>query len=274
MVIEKPFGHDPQSAKELNAIVNRVFPRSSVFRIDHYLSKKRTAEHSGAGSPTNCSIRCGARTTSITCRSPWPGHRSRRARRILRRYRRGPRCHQNHLLQLMALVAMEEFPISFEPKRYRPRRSKFWPPPAISSPWRKNTAGQYGPGWQGSEPVPGLIDEDGFAADSITETYAASPWRSIPDAGRCRSIFGPEKRLGRRSPRSHWCSSEHPSAVRQDDDRGAEPERSGDPGAAGRGASPSRFRLQGTRIEHEVRDVNMDFSLRHAFTEASPGLRA
>ncbi len=37
VVIEKPFGHDLQSAKELNAIVNSVFPESSVFRIDHYL---------------------------------------------------------------------------------------------------------------------------------------------------------------------------------------------------------------------------------------------
>lgn len=40
VVIEKPFGHDLASAKELNAIVNRVFPEDRVFRIDHYLGKE------------------------------------------------------------------------------------------------------------------------------------------------------------------------------------------------------------------------------------------
>ena len=40
VVIEKPFGHDLQSAKELNAVVNRVFPEDTVFRIDHYLGKE------------------------------------------------------------------------------------------------------------------------------------------------------------------------------------------------------------------------------------------
>ena len=40
VVIEKPFGHDLESARELNAIVNSVFPESSVFRIDHYLGKE------------------------------------------------------------------------------------------------------------------------------------------------------------------------------------------------------------------------------------------
>ena len=40
VVIEKPFGHDLQSAHELNAVVNSVFPEESVFRIDHYLGKE------------------------------------------------------------------------------------------------------------------------------------------------------------------------------------------------------------------------------------------
>ena len=40
MVVEKPFGHDLESARELNAIVERVFPPDSVFRIDHYLGKE------------------------------------------------------------------------------------------------------------------------------------------------------------------------------------------------------------------------------------------
>jgi glucose-6-phosphate 1-dehydrogenase len=40
VVIEKPFGHDLQSARELNAVVNSVFPEEAVFRIDHYLGKE------------------------------------------------------------------------------------------------------------------------------------------------------------------------------------------------------------------------------------------
>ena len=40
VVIEKPFGHDLASARELNRVVNRVFPEESVFRIDHYLGKE------------------------------------------------------------------------------------------------------------------------------------------------------------------------------------------------------------------------------------------
>src|ERR1700742_1001101 len=40
VVIEKPFGHDLQSARELNAILNAVFPPEAVFRIDHYLGKE------------------------------------------------------------------------------------------------------------------------------------------------------------------------------------------------------------------------------------------
>src|SRR5699024_10479496 len=40
VVVEKPFGHDLESAKELNAIVSEVFPQESVFRIDHYLGKE------------------------------------------------------------------------------------------------------------------------------------------------------------------------------------------------------------------------------------------
>ena len=40
MVIEKPFGHDLKSARELNDILSEVFPPESVFRIDHYLGKE------------------------------------------------------------------------------------------------------------------------------------------------------------------------------------------------------------------------------------------
>jgi glucose-6-phosphate 1-dehydrogenase len=57
VVIEKPFGHDLQSARELNAIVDAVFPAESVFRIDHYLGKE-TVQNVLAATWTTCRSRC------------------------------------------------------------------------------------------------------------------------------------------------------------------------------------------------------------------------
>ncbi|MGH3425271.1 MAG: glucose-6-phosphate dehydrogenase, partial [Nocardioidaceae bacterium] len=113
VVIEKPFGHDLESAKELNSVVSEVFPQESVFRIDHYLGKETVqnilafrfanglfepvwnsnyvdhvqitmAEDIGIGGRAGYYDGIGA------------------ARDVI----------QNHLLQLLALVAMEE-PVSF-----------------------------------------------------------------------------------------------------------------------------------------------------------------
>ncbi len=71
-IIEKPFGHDLSSARELNALVHDVFEPDQVFRIDHYLGKETVQnilalrDHDGRG------------------------HRHRRPRRLLRRHRRRP----------------------------------------------------------------------------------------------------------------------------------------------------------------------------------------
>jgi hypothetical protein len=87
IVIEKPFGHDLDSAKRLNREVGKVFRESQVYRIDHYLGKETVRNllvfRSGMGS----SSRCGTGATSITCRSPW---RNRSASRIVARSTRRP----------------------------------------------------------------------------------------------------------------------------------------------------------------------------------------
>ncbi|HMS75776.1 glucose-6-phosphate dehydrogenase [Gordonia sp. (in: high G+C Gram-positive bacteria)] len=272
VVIEKPFGHDLQSAKQLNAIVNRVFPESSVFRIDHYLGKETVqnilalrfanqlfdplwsshyidhvqitmAEDIGLGGRAGYYDGIGA------------------ARDVI----------QNHLLQLMALVAMEE-PISFEPKQLQAEKIKVLAATRNIEPLAENTArGQYGPGWQGSEKVPGLIDEDGFAADSITETYAAIAlevdsrrWAGVPFYLRTG------KRLGRRvteialvfkrAPHLPFDKtmteelSQNALVIRVQPDEGI----------------TLRFGSKVPASSMEVRDVNMDFSYGTAFTEASP----
>ena len=75
VVIEKPFGHDLDSARELNHQVNAVFDESQVFRIDHYLGKETVQKSWCSASPTESSSPSGTATTSIMCRSrrpkPW-----------------------------------------------------------------------------------------------------------------------------------------------------------------------------------------------------------
>ena len=68
VIIEKPFGHDLASAKELDRVVSEVFDPSSVFRIDHYLGKE-TVQNMLA---LRFASRSGTTITSTMCRSPWP----------------------------------------------------------------------------------------------------------------------------------------------------------------------------------------------------------
>ena len=72
VIIEKPFGHDQESARELNEIVNAVFPEDAVFRIDHYLGKETVQTSWRCALLTRFMSQCGMRTTLTTCRSPWP----------------------------------------------------------------------------------------------------------------------------------------------------------------------------------------------------------
>ncbi|KZF04908.1 glucose-6-phosphate dehydrogenase, partial [Rhodococcus sp. EPR-147] len=174
VVIEKPFGHDLQSAKELNAVVNRVFPEDTVFRIDHYLGKETVqnilalrfanqlfdpiwnahyvdhvqitmAEDIGLGGRAGYYDGIGA------------------ARDVI----------QNHLLQLLAITAMEE-PVSFNPKELQSEKIKVLSATKLAEPLDRTSArGQYSAGWQGSQKVKGLKEEEGFDSESNTETYAA-----------------------------------------------------------------------------------------------------
>jgi len=70
LIIEKPFGHDLASARALNDEVNRVFDEGQIFRIDHYLGKKRSRTSSSSVSPMGSSSPSGTGTISITSRSP------------------------------------------------------------------------------------------------------------------------------------------------------------------------------------------------------------
>ncbi len=173
-VIEKPFGHDLASAKELNDVVSKAFPAESVFRIDHYLGKETVqnllafrfantmfepiwnsayvshvqitmAEDIGIGSRAGYYDGVGA------------------ARDVI----------QNHLLQLMALTAMDE-PNDFSAKNLRVEKEKVLEASHVPADLDAHTAnGQYSAGWIGGRKVKGFLEEDGMPADSITESYAA-----------------------------------------------------------------------------------------------------
>jgi len=70
IVIEKPFGHDLESARGLNEAVHAVFDEDQVYRIDHYLGKETAKTSCSSASPTRSSSRSGTAAMSTTCRSP------------------------------------------------------------------------------------------------------------------------------------------------------------------------------------------------------------
>jgi len=272
VVVEKPFGHDLESARELNNILAGVFPSGSIFRIDHYLGKETVqnilamrfanelfepiwnsnyvdhvqitmAEDIGIGGRAGYYDGIGA------------------ARDVI----------QNHLLQLMCLVAMEE-PTSFDAESLRIEKQKVLSSVVLPRRLDLTTArGQYAPGWAGGEKVNGFLEEEGIKKTSSTETYAAVTlnvdtrrWAGVPFYLRTG------KRLGRRVtevaivfkraphlPFSATATEEltqNALVIRVQPDEGM----------------TIRFgsKVPGTAME--IRDVNMDFVYGGSFTESSP----
>jgi glucose-6-phosphate 1-dehydrogenase len=185
IVIEKPFGYDLASARELNARVLEVFDESQVFRIDHYLGKE-TVQNLLALRFANALFEpvwnrnfidhvqiTAAEDIGIEGRADYYEHAG--ALRDL---------VQNHMLQLLALLTMEP-PTAFEANRVRDEKLKVLEaivPPDVDQAAAMAVRAQYAPGVVGGVPVPGYRQEPGVAPDSRTETYAAlrlqvSNWR-------------------------------------------------------------------------------------------------
>ncbi|GAB2977122.1 MAG TPA: glucose-6-phosphate dehydrogenase [Actinotalea caeni] len=272
VVIEKPFGDDLASAQELDRVVSEVFPPDAVFRIDHYLGKETVqnllalrfanqmfepiwnanyvdhvqitmAEDIGIGSRAGYYDGIGA------------------ARDVI----------QNHLLQLLALTAMEE-PASFEADELRAEKEKVLSSVRLPRDLGRHTArGQYLAGWQGGQQVVGFLEEEGMDPDSRTESYAAirldidnRRWAGVPFYLRTG------KRLGRRVteiavvfkraphlPFDQQATQElghNAIVIRVQPDEGV----------------TIRFGSKVPGTQMEVRDVTMDFGYGHAFTESSP----
>jgi glucose-6-phosphate 1-dehydrogenase len=172
VVIEKPFGHDLESARALNLEVNSVFDESQVFRIDHYLGKETVQNllvfrfANGIFEPIwnrnyidNVQITV-AETLGVEGRGPFY-EKAGALRDVV----------QNHMMELLSLVALEP-PSSFESESVRREKLKVWraiPPIPILNTVR----GQYGAGLVSAEHVIGYRDEERVNPESGTETYAA-----------------------------------------------------------------------------------------------------
>ena len=176
LIVEKPFGHDLASAKELSNRLHQVFPESAVYRIDHYLGKETVQNilafrfGNGIFEPlwnrryVNHVQITGAESIGVEGRGAYYQEAGALADMI-----------QNHLLQVMATVAMEPS-ASFRANSVRDERSKLLRSirPMKPEQIRCNAVpGQYGPARIGGEDVPGFRQEKGVDPESQTDTYAA-----------------------------------------------------------------------------------------------------
>jgi glucose-6-phosphate 1-dehydrogenase len=173
LIVEKPFGHDLESARALNELIRKYFDEREIFRIDHYLGKETVQNMlalrfaNGIFEPIwnrqfvdHVQITV-AESIGIEGRAEY--YEAAGAIRDI---------FQNHLLQLLALTAMEP-PIDFTAESVRNEKVKVLR--AIHTPGPKSVVrGQYGRGYVEGEEVPAYREEKGVAPESMTETYVAA----------------------------------------------------------------------------------------------------
>jgi glucose-6-phosphate 1-dehydrogenase len=198
IVVEKPFGRDLDSAKRLNREMLRVFRESQVYRIDHYLGKETVRNlmvfrfGNGIFEPLwnrryvdHIQITV-AESIGVEERGAFY-EETGAARDVL----------QNHLMQLLSLVAMEP-PATFAADALRDEKLKVLraiAPPTRHEVGRDVVRGQYGKGWVAGVPVRGYREEPEVDPQSETETFVAARfevddwrWSGVPfylRTGKC-----------------------------------------------------------------------------------------
>lgn len=176
IILEKPFGVDLASATKLNKDILRLAPEHQIYRIDHYLGKE-TVQNILAFRFANCIFEpvwnrryvdhiqiTAAESLGVEERAGYYDHFGALKDMV-----------QNHLLQLLALVAMEP-PASSLDDSIRDEKVKVFKSLRVYKPEEvsANTVrAQYSPGFIDGKPVPGYREEKNVAPDSRTETYAA-----------------------------------------------------------------------------------------------------
>lgn len=190
IVIEKPIGYDLTSARDLNAILAANFEESQIFRIDHYLGKE-TVQNILAFRFANPLFEpiwnrryidyvtiTVAETVGVEHRGAYYDHAGALRDMV-----------QNHLMQLLCLVAMEPM-VSFEADEIRNKKADVLHavrPIHRHDVHRCVVRGQYGSGWEAGKKVPGYREEEGVMPDSQTETFVALKlfldnwrWQGVP----------------------------------------------------------------------------------------------
>ena len=176
IVVEKPFGSDLKSARELTRVLQRVFSEDSVYRIDHYLGKETVQNilafrfansifepvwNSNLIDSVQITV---AEDIGVELRGAYY-ERAGAMRDIV----------QNHALQLVALVAMEP-PLAFEANAVRDEKVKVLRsirPITDDDVAHSTVRAQYTRGWVLGEQVPGYREEKNVASGSLTETFTA-----------------------------------------------------------------------------------------------------
>jgi glucose-6-phosphate 1-dehydrogenase len=186
LVIEKPFGHDLESAQELNEVVHQHFAEDQVYRIDHYLGKEtvqnlltfrfanpifETTWNRDRLEAVEITV---AEDLGVGSRAGYYEHAG-----VLRDM------VQNHLTQLMTLVAMEA-PSGFSADAIRNEKVQVLESIHGIDPDHV-VFGQYTAGTVDGKPVPGYVEEDGVAPDSTTPTFVGMKiaidtwrWQGVP----------------------------------------------------------------------------------------------
>ncbi len=190
IVIEKPFGHDLDSATGLNKLLGGLFQEKQIYRIDHYLGKE-TVQNILAFRFANSLFEPiwnrnyieyvqVSVTERLGVEERGDYYEGAGALRDM---------VQNHILQLLCLIAMEP-PVTFVGEEVRNRKVDVLRAmrPFSSEDVRKNTArGQYGEGWIEGKHVPAYREEPKVNPESNTETFAAIKffvdnwrWQNVP----------------------------------------------------------------------------------------------
>jgi glucose-6-phosphate 1-dehydrogenase len=273
IVIEKPFGRDLTSAIRLNREVGKVFRESQVYRIDHYLGKETVRNI--------LVFRFGNGIFEPIWHRRYVDHVQITVAESIGVEKRGSFYEeagasrdflQNHLMQLLALVAMEP-PATFDADALRDEKVKvlramepFSPAEVAANVVR----GQYGPGWVAGEPVAGYRGEPEVDPESETETYVAARlfiddwrWAGVPFYLRAG------KRLPKRATEIAIQFKQVPHALFKES--GSDPEAN----LLALRIQPDegillRFAAKVPGLGVDVRSVNMDFTYGSAFSVDSP----
>jgi glucose-6-phosphate 1-dehydrogenase len=190
VIIEKPFGHDLETAQALNKQLRKVAAEHQIYRIDHYLGKE-TVQNILA-------FRFANGIFEPVWNRRYIDHVQISVGEIVGVEKRGDYYEKsgalrdmvpNHIMQLISLTSMEP-PISFQPDAVRDEQAKVLhaiQPLSAEDVLSRTVRGQYGPGEMNGESVPGYRQEESVAPDSRTETFVAMKlnidnwrWAGVP----------------------------------------------------------------------------------------------